>query len=132
MSPTIATMKPYGLRFRLGMGLFIWFLSTRLLNRLLLTRLLNRFLLTSLLTLFPKEHFSQSAHELDRLLEIICLWRKHGWSWGCVQSVPKMVRFRRKTIFVVGFWWLWDILSTSLTNLVFPKSLTILPLVCLY
>jgi hypothetical protein len=23
ISPTIATMKPYGLRFRLGMGLFI-------------------------------------------------------------------------------------------------------------
>jgi hypothetical protein len=38
-----------------------------------------------------------------------------------------MVRFRRELIFVVGFWWLWDILSTSLTNLVFPKSLTILP-----
>jgi hypothetical protein len=42
-----------------------------------------------------------------------------------------MVRFRRETIFVVGFWWLGDILSTSLTNLVCPKSLTILPLVCL-
>jgi hypothetical protein len=39
-----------------------------------------------------------------------------------------MVRFRREIIFVVGFWWLWDILSTSLTNLVCPKSLTILPL----
>jgi hypothetical protein len=37
-----------------------------------------------------------------------------------------MVRFRREIIFVVGFWWLWDILSTSLTNLVCPKSLTIL------
>jgi hypothetical protein len=42
-----------------------------------------------------------------------------------------MVRFRRESIFVVGFWWLWDILSTSLTKLVCPKSLTILPLVCL-
>jgi hypothetical protein len=42
-----------------------------------------------------------------------------------------MVRFRDKNIFVVGFWWLWDILSSSLTNLVCPKSLTILPLVCL-
>jgi hypothetical protein len=42
-----------------------------------------------------------------------------------------MVRFRRELIFVVGFWWLWDILSTSPTNLVCPKSLTILPLVCL-
>jgi hypothetical protein len=75
ISPTIATMKPHNLEFRLGLGLITWFLSTRL---------LNRFLLTSLLTLFPKEHFSRSAHKLDRLLEIICLWRKHGWSWGCV------------------------------------------------
>jgi hypothetical protein len=24
-----------------------------------------------------------------------------------------MVRFKREIIFVVGFWWLWDILSTS-------------------
>jgi hypothetical protein len=32
-----------------------------------------------------------------------------------------MVRFRREIIFVAGFWWLWDILSTSLTNLVCPK-----------
>jgi hypothetical protein len=39
-----------------------------------------------------------------------------------------MVRFWREIIFVVGFWWLWDILSISLTNLVCPKSLTILPL----
>jgi hypothetical protein len=31
------------------------------------------------------------------------LWRKHGWSWGCVQSVPKMVRFRNKGIFCGGF-----------------------------
>jgi hypothetical protein len=28
ISPTIATMKPYGLKLRLGMGLFIWFLSS--------------------------------------------------------------------------------------------------------
>jgi hypothetical protein len=75
ISPTIAIMKPYGLRLRLGMGLFIWFLSTRL---------LNRFLLTRLLTLFPKEHIPQSALELDRLLEVVGLWRKHAWSWGCV------------------------------------------------
>jgi hypothetical protein len=75
ISPTIATMKPHELRLRLGMGLLTWFLSTWY---------LNRFLLTRLLTLFPKEHFPQSAHELDRLLEIIGLWRKHGWSWGCV------------------------------------------------
>jgi hypothetical protein len=59
------------------------------------------------------------------------LWGGHGWSWGCVYSVPKMIRFRNKSIFVVGFWWFWDILITSLTNLVFPKPLTILALICL-
>jgi hypothetical protein len=42
-----------------------------------------------------------------------------------------MVGFRREIILVVGFWWLLDILSTSLTNLVCPKSLTIPPLNCL-
>jgi hypothetical protein len=77
ISPTLVTMKPHELRFSLGLGLLTWFLSTRLLNRFLLTRFLNRFLLTRLLTLFPKEHIPQSAHELDRLLEIVGLWRKH-------------------------------------------------------
>jgi hypothetical protein len=75
ISPTIATMKPHKLRFGLGLGLLTWVLSTQL---------LHRFLLTSLLTFFPKEHFPGSAHKLDRLLEIICWYRKHGWSWGCV------------------------------------------------
>jgi hypothetical protein len=75
ISPRIATMKPHKLRLRLGLGLLTWFLSTRL---------LHGFLLTSLLTFFSKEHFPESAHELDRLLEIVCLWGKHGWSWGCV------------------------------------------------
>jgi hypothetical protein len=42
-----------------------------------------------------------------------------------------MVRFWGEIILVVGFWWLWDILSTSLTNLVGSKSLTIPPLKCL-
>jgi hypothetical protein len=65
ISPTIATMKPYGLR----MGLFILFLSTRL---------LNWFILTRFLTLFPKEHIPESALELDRLLEIICGSREYG------------------------------------------------------
>jgi hypothetical protein len=73
ISPTIVTMKLHELRFRLGLGLLTWFLSTRFLNQFLLTRLLNRFLLTCLLTLFPKENFPQSAHELDRLLKsLVC------------------------------------------------------------
>jgi hypothetical protein len=48
-----------------------------------------------------------------------------------------MIRFRNKGIFVVGFWWLWNIsdllliLTTSLTNLVCPKRFPILVLVCL-
>jgi hypothetical protein len=41
ISPTIATMKLYGLRLRLGIGLLSWFLLTRLLNRLPLTWLLT-------------------------------------------------------------------------------------------
>jgi hypothetical protein len=75
ISPAIATMKLYELRLRVGIELFIWFLSTRL---------LNWFLLTWILTLFANEHFSQSSHELDGFLEIIGLWGKHRWSWGCV------------------------------------------------
>jgi hypothetical protein len=66
ISPTIATMEPHKLRLRLGM----W--------------LLTRFLTTSLLTLLPKEHFPRSAHKLDKLSEIVCGCRKHGWSRGCV------------------------------------------------
>jgi hypothetical protein len=48
-----------------------------------------------------------------------------------------MILFRNKGIFVVGFWWHWDIsdlplvLTTSLTNLVCPKRFPILALVCL-
>jgi hypothetical protein len=37
ISPTIVTMKPHELRFRLGLGLLTWFLSTLLLNWFLLT-----------------------------------------------------------------------------------------------
>jgi hypothetical protein len=48
-----------------------------------------------------------------------------------------MVWLRSIGIFVVGFWWLWDIsdlpliLTTSLTNLVCPKHFPIMALVCL-
>jgi hypothetical protein len=87
ISPTIVTMKPHELRFRLGLGQLTWFLSTRLLNRFLLTWPLIRFLLTQLLTLFPKEHIPQCSLELDRLLEIICGVREYGWIWVCVEFV---------------------------------------------
>jgi hypothetical protein len=75
ISPTIATMELHKLRLRLGLWLLTWFLSTQL---------LHPFLLTSLLTFFPKKHLPRSGHKLDRLLEIICWYRKHGWSWGYV------------------------------------------------
>jgi hypothetical protein len=68
--PTIVTMKPHELRFRLGMGLLTWFV---------LTWILSWFLLTRLHTLFPKEHIPQVALELDGLLEIICGVREYGW-----------------------------------------------------
>jgi hypothetical protein len=87
ISPTIATMKLYGFRLRLRMGLLIWFLSTQLINRFLLTRPINWFLLTRVLTFFPKEHIPQGALELDRLLEIICEVREYGWIWVCVEFV---------------------------------------------
>jgi hypothetical protein len=78
ISSTIVTMKLHELRFRLGMRLLTWFLSTRL---------LDRFLLIRLLTLFPKEHISQVTLELDRLLEIICGLREYRWIWICVEFV---------------------------------------------
>jgi hypothetical protein len=59
ISPTIATMKPYGLRLRLGMGLLTWFLSTRLLNRFLLTSLINRFPSLAFSLSFPKNTFTK-------------------------------------------------------------------------
>jgi hypothetical protein len=76
ISPTIVTMKPHELRFRIGLGLLTWFLSTQL---------LNRFLLIMLLTLFLKEHIRQVALELDRLLEVICGVREYGWICICVE-----------------------------------------------
>jgi hypothetical protein len=43
-----------------------------------------------------------------------------------------MIQLRNKGIFVVGFWWLWDItLTTSLTHLLCPKRFPILALECL-
>jgi hypothetical protein len=63
ISPTIVTMKPHDLRFRLGMGLLTWFVSTWL---------LNQFLLIRLHTLFPKELIPQVTLEPDGFLEIIC------------------------------------------------------------
>jgi hypothetical protein len=38
-------------------------------------------------SLFPKEHFPQSAYEFDGLLEIICGVREYGWIWICVEFV---------------------------------------------
>jgi hypothetical protein len=38
------------------------------------------FLLTRFLTLLPKELISQVTLELDGFLEVVSLWRKHGWS----------------------------------------------------
>jgi hypothetical protein len=41
-------------------------------------------LLTQFLTLLSKELIPQVTLELDGFLEVVDLWRKHGWSWGCV------------------------------------------------
>jgi hypothetical protein len=78
ISTTIVTMKPHDLRFRLGLGLLTWFLSTWLLNRFFLTRLHSP---------FPNEHISQVTLEIDRFLKIICGVREYGRIWGCVKFV---------------------------------------------
>jgi hypothetical protein len=100
ISPTIVTMESHKLRFRLRLGLFTWFLSTRF---------LNWFLLTRLVTLFPKEHIPQVALELDRLLKVTCGVRVYGRIWGCVKFVSQWVGLRNIGIFVVGFWWSLDV-----------------------
>jgi hypothetical protein len=41
-------------------------------------------LLTQFLSLLPKELVPQVTLELDGFLEVVGLWRKHRWSWGCV------------------------------------------------
>jgi hypothetical protein len=41
-------------------------------------------LLTRFLSLLPKELIPQDTLELYGFLEVVGLWRKHGWSWGCV------------------------------------------------
>jgi hypothetical protein len=46
--------------------------------------LLTRFILTPFLSLLSKELIPQVTLELDGFLEVADLWRKHGWSWGCV------------------------------------------------
>jgi hypothetical protein len=44
-----------------------------------------------------------------------------------------MIQLRSEGIFVVGFWWLWDItLTTSLTHFLGPKRFPILALESLY
>jgi hypothetical protein len=60
ISTTIVTMKPNGLRFRLGMGLLTWFLLTRLL----------------ILLLFPNKLISLVTLELDGF------FGNHLWSEG--------------------------------------------------
>jgi hypothetical protein len=42
------------------------------------------FLLPRFLSLLPKELILQDTLELDGFLEVVGLWRKHGWSWSCV------------------------------------------------
>jgi hypothetical protein len=61
---------------------FLFWLSFWVLFELWL--LLTRFLLTRFLSLLPKEIIPQDTLELDGFLKVVGLWRKHGWSWGCV------------------------------------------------
>jgi hypothetical protein len=71
------------------------------------------------------------------LTNLIGFWRSFvgvGNTGGAGVVSSRLLRWLGlggEIIFVVGFWWLCDILSTSLTNLVCPKSITILRLTCL-
>jgi hypothetical protein len=66
ISPTMLTIE--GFQFWLWFWVFfgLWFLPTRFLS------------------LLPKELIPQDTLELYGFLEVVGLWRKHGWSWGCV------------------------------------------------
>jgi hypothetical protein len=121
ISPTIATMEPHKLRLRLGMWLLTRFLSTQLLHWYPFTRLF---------TFFPKEHFPEV------LTNLIGFWRsfvgvgKTGGAGVVSSRFLRLLGFGGKSF----LWWVLvalGYLSTSLTNLVCPKSLTILPLKCL-
>jgi hypothetical protein len=41
-------------------------------------------ILTWFLALLPKELIHQVTLEFDGFLEVVGLWRKHHWTWGCV------------------------------------------------
>jgi hypothetical protein len=71
--PTMLTLK--------GFWFWIWFWFWVLFG---LWFLLTQFLLTRFLSLLPKELIPQVTLELDGFLEVVGLWRKHEWSWGCV------------------------------------------------
>jgi hypothetical protein len=78
ISPTIVTMKSHKLRFRLGLQLLTWFLSTSC---------STGFSSLGFSTLFSKEHIPHVALEIDRLLEVICGVREYGWIRICVEFV---------------------------------------------
>jgi hypothetical protein len=64
--PTMLTMEGF------RVWLWLWVLFG-------LWILLIRFLLTRFLSLLPKELIPQDTLELDGFLEVVGLWRKHGW-----------------------------------------------------
>jgi hypothetical protein len=66
--PTMLTME--------GFWFWLWFWFWALFGLWLL--------LTRFLSLLPKELTPKVTLELDGFLEVIGMWRKHGWSWGCV------------------------------------------------
>jgi hypothetical protein len=62
--PTMLTME--GFQFWLWALFVLWLLLARFLS------------------LLPKELIPQVTLKLAGFLEVIVMWRKHGWSWGCV------------------------------------------------
>jgi hypothetical protein len=75
ISPTIATMEPHKLRFRLGFGLLTWFLSLGFSTGF-------SSLVFSLS--FPKNTFPEVLTNLIGFWKSFVCGGKHRWSWGCV------------------------------------------------
>jgi hypothetical protein len=84
ISPTIITMKLHKLRFRLGLGLLTWFLFLGFSTGFSSLGFSTGFSSLAFSLPVPKNTLPKVFMNLIGFLEIVGLWRKHGWSWGCV------------------------------------------------
>jgi hypothetical protein len=66
LPPIMVTMEGFWFRLRFWALFGLWLL------------------LTWFLSLLSKELIPHVTLELDGALEVVGMWRKHGWRWGCV------------------------------------------------